>query len=180
MLEPMIHQWVFALPTDTCYGLACRFDDEGGYKKIFELKGRDASKPLALVVETFDDIPKYVEISDTQLEFLKTYPFPFTLLAKPVIPLPVFLEPEKYIFLGLRVAETCIDANFRKSIDFPLFLTSANKSDKPECFTRQEVRMVFGSSVEILWEQSGGQKPSNVFRFLGDTLEIEYKRRNYS
>ncbi len=174
-----MHSQVFAIPTDTCYGLACRFDDQAAYRKIFELKGRDSAKPVALIVETFDDIPKYVEISDTQLEFLKTYPFPFTLLAKPVISIPAFLDPEKYTFLGLRVAEKCVDADIRNSLDLPLFLTSANKSDAPECFTRGEVEEIFGSSVEILWEQSGGQKPSNVFRFIDDSLNIDYKRKNY-
>jgi tRNA A37 threonylcarbamoyladenosine synthetase subunit TsaC/SUA5/YrdC len=100
-------------------------------------------------------------------------------LAKPVISLPDFLDARKYTFLGLRVAKKCVDANIRKLLDFPLFLTSANKSDAPECFTREEVEEIFGSSVEILGITSRGQKPSNVFRFIADSLEMEYKRKNY-
>lgn len=176
---PPMNSRVLAIPTDTCYGLACSFSDQGWYTRIYELKWREEQKPLALVVESFDDIREFVEITDEQLDFLRSYPYPFTLLARPIISLPDFLDPEKYAFLGLRVAEKCIDANIRNNIQFPLFLTSANKAGEKECFTSDEVRGVFGTRVTILWEESAWKKPSNVFSFIGDSLEREYKRRNY-
>lgn len=216
---------VFAIPTDTCYGLACDFHDALGYRKIHELKGRDPKKPFALVVERFEDIEKYARITPDQLDFLRNYPHPFTLLAEPIIPLPDFLDRQRYAFLGLRVAERCLNVNIRSSfrdltgnllkndeiyvktayrsepydcteseetkglnenfafcrdsLSFPLFLTSANRSAEPECFTREQVSAVFGSQVPILGERSGCHLPSDVFFFVGDTLERGYRRKNY-
>jgi L-threonylcarbamoyladenylate synthase len=170
---------ILAIPTDTCYGLACNFDDEVGYQEIYELKWREEGKPLAFVVEKFEDVETYVHITPEQLEFLRNYPYPFTLLAQPKIPIPLFLDPEKYIYFGLRVAEKCIDANICNSISFPLFLTSANKSGQKESYTRWDVMALFGDIVTIFWEKSGWQMPSNIFSFVWDTLEIEYKRKNY-
>ena len=34
------------LPTDTVYGLLCRYDKEDSIEKIYELKKRDKKKPL--------------------------------------------------------------------------------------------------------------------------------------
>lgn len=170
---------ILAIPTDTCYGLACGFYDMSGYWKIHELKGRDPKKPFALVVERFEDIGKYVCVTLDQLDFLRNYPHPFTLLAEPIIPLPDFLDRQRYVFLGLRVAERCLDEDIHKELSFPLFLTSANRSAEPECFTREEVLSVFDSQVTILGERSGCHLPSDIFFFVGDTLERGYRRRNY-
>lgn len=74
---------VFAIPTDTCYGLACRIDDTISYEWIYTLKGRDITKPLAIVVRNFDDVSNFIEITDSERAFLEAYPFPFTILGKP-------------------------------------------------------------------------------------------------
>ncbi len=170
---------IITIPTDTCYGFACSFNDAVWYKQIYNLKWRTQSKPLSLVVKSFQDIPKYVQITQAQLEFLSIYPYPFTLLAKPIISLPWFLPTEAYSYLGIRVWEKCIDLDIHKNISYPLFLTSANWSGEKECYSRQEVLSEFGSDIAILWEESGWNPPSNVFSFIDDTLELEYKRRNY-
>ena len=40
---------VIVFPTDTVYGLGCRIDDKLAIKKIYEIKNRDYSKPLAVL-----------------------------------------------------------------------------------------------------------------------------------
>lgn len=39
---------VIAVPTDTIYGLACLAQNDKSIERIYEIKGRDMSKPLAI------------------------------------------------------------------------------------------------------------------------------------
>ena len=36
-------------PTETVYGLGCRYDDEEALASIYRLKGRDSKVPVALI-----------------------------------------------------------------------------------------------------------------------------------
>ncbi len=50
---------VIAFPTDTVYGVGACIDDLDAIKKIYEIKNRDFSKPLAILTPT-SNIDKYV------------------------------------------------------------------------------------------------------------------------
>lgn len=93
------------LPTDTCYGLAGEFTEQD-YLDIYRLKGRDFDKLLALLVEDFDDMRRYIEISDEQIEFLRDYPHPWSFLGnkKSDFVLPAWMDSNNYQMLSIRVA----------------------------------------------------------------------------
>lgn len=40
---------VIAVPSDTIYGLACSANDAEAIKKLYEIKGRNEEKPVAIV-----------------------------------------------------------------------------------------------------------------------------------
>lgn len=40
---------VIAVPSDTIYGLACDANDSDAIKKLYEIKGRNEEKPVAIV-----------------------------------------------------------------------------------------------------------------------------------
>ncbi len=166
------------LPTDTCYGLAWAFI-ETDYREIYRLKGRDFSKQLALLVKDFDDMKAYIEISDEQIKFLRSYPHPWSFLGKRKwdFPLPLWMDSEKYSMISLRVGENCIDANIRDRMEYPLFLTSANLSWSPESNSLAEAREYF---PEVEWYDGGicDRPPSDIFS-QGENGEIMYLRRNY-
>src|SRR3989344_8865824 len=58
----------FIYPTDTCYGLGCLLSDEEAIEKIYQIKKRDAGKPLSIMVldktmfKRYGQIDKNVEI----------------------------------------------------------------------------------------------------------------------
>ena len=130
------------LPTDTCYGLAGEFTDQD-YINIYQLKGRDFDKLLAILVEDFDDMCRYIEISDEQIEFLRDYPHPWSFLGKKKsdFVLPAWMDTEEYQMLSIRVANVCLKAS--EKLNFPLFLTSANLSGHPESTTLAEALSSF-------------------------------------
>ncbi|MDD2693605.1 MAG: Sua5/YciO/YrdC/YwlC family protein [Candidatus Gracilibacteria bacterium] len=167
---------IFLLPTDTCYGLAGEFTEQD-YQEIYRLKGRDFTKPLAWLVKDYEDLQKYIEITDEQIEFLKKYPRPWSILGKKRedFVLPEFLNPITYEKISLRVAEKCIIADIRDNLSYPLFLTSANISGNPESKTLAEAREYFPGLKGV----DGGicdEPPSDIFEF-GEDGEVKYLRK---
>jgi tRNA A37 threonylcarbamoyladenosine synthetase subunit TsaC/SUA5/YrdC len=140
------------IPTDTCYGLAGVFT-ETDYLEIYQLKGRDFAKPLALLVEDYEDMRQYIEITDEQIEFLRTYHRPWSCLGRRICSLPEWMDADQYSRLSLRVARVCfpIVQPFRhgglaantSTLSFPLYLTSANLSGQSESKTLAEARVSF-------------------------------------
>lgn len=51
---------VIAVPTDTIYGLACLAQNSEAIKRVYEIKGRNGNKPLAICVGEVQDIYKCV------------------------------------------------------------------------------------------------------------------------
>lgn len=49
---------VVAVPTDTIYGLACLAQNAKAIRKIYDIKGRNGQKPLAICVGEIQDIFK--------------------------------------------------------------------------------------------------------------------------
>ena len=166
------------LPTDTCYGLAGDFTLEDFYA-INTLKWRDETKRLALLVEDFGDMKRYVGISDEQISFLREYPHPWSFLGKrnPECILPDYMDRQKYEMISLRIGKNCIHANIRDKLTNPLFLTSANLSGWAESTTLEEATKAF---PWVSWYDGGlcDWAPSDIFS-IGEDGEIVYLRRNY-
>jgi len=51
---------VLGFETDTVWGLGCNPNDEEGVDKIYEIKGRDRSKPLILMSNSLSNLIPYV------------------------------------------------------------------------------------------------------------------------
>ena len=168
------------LPTDTCYWLAWAFT-QVDFDAINTLKWRDDTKRLALLIEDFDDMKNYVMISDEQIQFLKSYPYPWSFLwvRNPNFLIPDWMEASKYEKISLRVAKVCV-SNYElrmKNYEYPLFLTSANLSGQPESTTLQAAQAVF-PGVEGIEGEDCDQLPSDIFS-IDELGNLQYLRRNY-
>lgn len=173
---------IFAIPTDTCFWLGCSFYDEKWYLEIYKLKNRDKNKPLSVVVKDFKELEHITNLNTSQINFLKKYPYPFTILAsvKEDFILPAFLDKNIYSKIAFRVWEKCIPKNILKKIDFPIFLTSANISWKTEVYSGDEIASIFKNKKIIVFPQNINKIPtSNIFEFIWDNLEIQFLRKNY-
>ena len=83
LLEKDIKGKVICFPTDTVYGVGALIEDREAINKIYNLKHRDKSKPLAVLTGT-NNIDKYVlEINNKARQLMNTYwPGALTLIFK--------------------------------------------------------------------------------------------------
>jgi L-threonylcarbamoyladenylate synthase len=64
---------VIVFPTDTVYGVGALYNDLEGIKKIYDLKHRDKTKPLACLAAYTEDILPLVNINNNRSEELMNY-----------------------------------------------------------------------------------------------------------
>lgn len=181
---------IYILPTDTCFWIWCAIYDTKSYHKIYKLKKRDLKKPLAIMVEDFDFLEKYTSLNKEQINFLKNYEKPFSVITScPNIEMMLNLWEDEFVYenkeiyknISFRVANNEIQKNLIKEI-WPIFLTSANISWKPEIYDINNAKEIFAQNKDItfLWENivlDKDIKPSDIIEFIKESLEVKYLRK---
>ncbi|XP_032571648.1 yrdC domain-containing protein, mitochondrial [Drosophila sechellia] len=140
---------VIALPTDTVYGLACDANNETAIQRLYEIKGRDEHKPVAICVHNISALRRFGQAAHLSDELLtRLLPGPLTIVIERTVQLSNrFLNPSTSK-IGIRIP----DFNFMRDLcgvwqEQPLALTSANRSSAPSSLQVSEFRS--------LWPQLG-------------------------
>lgn len=98
--EPVI------VPTDTVYGLVCRYDSKSAVSKIYKFKKRERKKPLILLGYNWKALRKFVSVKRIPQATLKTlkskWPGPLTIIFPASKAVPSFLN-KGYKTVGIRV-----------------------------------------------------------------------------
>lgn len=124
---------VIAFPTETVYGLCCKFDSVEGFEKIAEIKGRDVNKPCQVMTHSLEFFEKYTNVNSNELRVANRFmPGPLTLIVhgkKDMLPAQAV---NKDYGVGVRIPKYDKLLNLLKYLDFPVLTTSVNKSgEKP-------------------------------------------------
>lgn len=146
---------VLMCPTDTVHGLLCDSTNKKAVEKIFKIKKREKTKPLALFVEDIAAAKKLAFISKKQKEFLKkVWPGKVTVILKRK---DVLADREQFSAswqrtvlcnellsgknqtIGLRVPNYKLVNELLKKLKKPIAQTSANISGKPAATRIKEV-----------------------------------------
>lgn len=124
---------VAVFPTDTVYGLACDPQQPAAVERLYELKGRPAERPAAVMffalAFALRALPELRPREHAALEAL--LPGPVTLLLPNRarrFELACALDPDT---LGLRVPKLSRSLSTLQAIDTPLLQSSANRSGEP-------------------------------------------------
>ncbi|XP_061675247.1 yrdC domain-containing protein, mitochondrial [Syngnathoides biaculeatus] len=118
---------VVAVPTDTIYGLACLAQNSGAVRKIYEIKGRNEQKPLAICVGEIHDIYKYCKVNVKEALLSDLLPGPVTLVLERSEILNNELNPFTSL-VGVRIPDCGFIRRLCQMCAEPLALTSANVS----------------------------------------------------
>ena len=162
-------------PTETCYGFAVDVANPQALEKLYKLKGRDAGKPVSIMVVDLEMAKKYGEFSPKALELAKNYwPGPLTILVPRSLNLPENFN-KGHEFVGIRCPDHEFSRELVKSFGFPITTTSANLSGEAPLY---EVELGgFGELAdEIGLVIDGGEiplnKPSTIVKVVGGNVEV--------
>lgn len=120
---------VIALPTDTVYGVACSANDVQAIQKLYELKDRDAEKPVAICVSSIDQLRHYGNASHLPTQLLRQLlPGAVTVVLNKSSNLTnPYLNPG-IAKIGIRIPDYEFIQRVSAAFVAPIALTSANKS----------------------------------------------------
>lgn len=140
---------VYAFETDTVWGFGCAPDDSAAVERIYEIKGRDRSKPLILMCDNLDSLLKYVQdVPQSAMDLMqKAYPGAFTVVLKksPLCPESICAG---FDTVGIRVPNCPWPSKGEV-----LATTSANISNEPPVESYNEALWKFGSVCTVIKPQ---------------------------
>jgi len=161
---------VMAYPTETFYGLGVSGLSSRAVGKVFRLKGRDAQKPLSLIVSGLDMVRELA--GPLPAAFLRAagdhWPGPLTAVLKAAAGVPEWLlGPGRTV--GLRVPPLAWLRRLVDELGAPITATSANRTGEPELAAAAAVLALFEGRIDLLIDggSTPGGRPSTVVDFTG-------------
>lgn len=156
---------VMAYPTDTFYGLGANCFLAQAIQRIYALKKRNLSKPLAVLVSDRDMVrilareipPLFWELTE------RFWPGPLTLVLKASSELPgEMLGPGESV--GIRMPDLSWLQDLISQAASPITATSANISGEKEIEDPEMVKDVFSGKVDLIVDggKTEGILPSTV------------------
>ncbi|XP_078423051.1 threonylcarbamoyl-AMP synthase [Cetorhinus maximus] len=130
---------VVAVPTDTIYGITCLAQNSEAIRRIYEIKGRNEDKPLAICVGNVEDIYKYCNVTVSDQVLRDLLPGPVTLVFQRSDELNKDLNPFTDL-VGVRIPKHPFIQKLAQMCGEPLALTSANLSSQSSTLTSEEFR----------------------------------------
>lgn len=167
LIERVINQKVGTViyPTETFYALGCASNSAYSVERIYELKKRDASLPLLVLVNSWEMLKTYADdLSSKQEAFLqKHWPGALTAVLKTKGNLARELNL-KGNTLGFRMTSSPIAQQIIEAAGQPIVGTSANLSGSSEVTDCQKAVEIFGEGVDLYIDggDTGGTLPSTL------------------
>ncbi|MCD7879327.1 MAG: threonylcarbamoyl-AMP synthase [Candidatus Gastranaerophilales bacterium] len=148
---------VIAFVTDTVWGIGCLPSSKKGVEKIYEIKGRDKTKPLILMSDKKENLIPYLNnISKSAITLMdKYFPGALTIVNEKSNLTPDYITSGKNT-VGIRVPDNIFFQKLCSVIEgHVLATTSANLSNYPSSKNYEQTVNSIGSMVDIVFEDYG-------------------------
>lgn len=144
---------VILIPTETVYGLVCDWEDAAGRERIYQLKGRDHGKPLAMFAADAAMAERFgVRLNAAARRLLERFaPGPITVIAPGSGALAT---------VGLRIPDHPFVLELLRSYGRPLASTSANASGRPNVLCVADALTELTGPVDLAID--GGRRPEDA------------------
>lgn len=148
-----------AFPTDTVYGLGAALDQPAAIDELFTIKGRDATKAIAVLLAGPQDLNQVAQQLSPAAARLAAcfWPGPLTLIVPQRRGLPENLSPLPTV--GVRMPDHPVALRLL-TLTGPLAVTSANLSGAPSTVTASEVLAQLDGCIELILD--GGRTPGGL------------------
>jgi len=161
---------VIAYPTETFYALGADAGNAAAVERIFDIKGRPAPMPIALIVGRQEDIQGLAAVVSPPARLLMQafWPGALTLLFPAAAVLPRLTAGTGKI--GIRVSSHPIAAALSRTLGRPLTATSANLSGEQEASTAGQVNEGLRKGLDAIIDggPTHGQASSTILDVTGE------------
>jgi tRNA threonylcarbamoyl adenosine modification protein (Sua5/YciO/YrdC/YwlC family) len=164
---------VVGIPTDTVYGIGADPFDEIAVTRLYEIKGRDEAKAIAILAADVTQAEAVARLSGPARELAERYwPGPLTLVLPRAAGAPRSLGDPERDTVGVRVPGHPVALGLLRAAG-PLSVTSANRSGEPPVSGSDEAVETLGDLVDLyLPGRSGGGEASTVVDVTGAELRV--------
>ena len=169
----LLHNKVFAFPTETFYGLGGNAFFKEVADRVYNIKERPRNKPL-LVLTTPEWLPSLCLWNDSRIDDLmdEFWPGPLTLI------LPVNCEFPKELqnsdgTLAVRCSSSPVVQKLIELGGFPIIGTSANLTGMPACSTATKVYKQLYKKIDLIID--GGELVEKLASTILDCQNEKFK-----
>jgi L-threonylcarbamoyladenylate synthase len=158
---------VAAIPTDTVWGLVCRYDSLEGKKQIQQAKSQDDDKPFQMLIGAAGQVEMFCDYcSRIFKKFMKAF-WPGALT--------IIVPSSDGSTIGFRLPERQDVRNIIHESGYPLAATSANIHGHPPLNTVDDIREAFEGEIDIILDVPftlSSNLSSTVVKIDGDVFQI--------
>ena len=139
---------VVIVPTDTCYGFSCLYNNKKGIERIIQIKGRSPDKPFSLLFSSVKQLSDYCDLDEKQIDFIASHSQRSSFILKKKEVLKDYF-PE-FSTVCVRIENDSYSLRPTYLVWGPIITTSVNLSWERILKTREEILEVF-ADVEDLY-----------------------------
>ena len=163
---------VILYPTDTIWGIGCDATNEKAVHLIYEIKKREDSKSMIILVADERDVLQYVAAPDPEVfDFIEEQTRPVTIIFEHALGLPDNLVAEDGS-IAVRIVRDEFCRHLIKRLRKPIVSTSANISGQtsPKNFSEvsEEIKTVVGHIVKWRQDDTTLAQPSQIIKWNND------------
>lgn len=142
---------IIVYPTETLYGLGADPLDSEAIKRLYEIKGREADKPIPYLIKDQEMLATLVdEIPPIGRQLMERYwPGPLTLIFQATEGLPPPLRGEAGT-IGVRISAHPIARLIVEAVNAPLTSTSANPAGTGDLIDARSIAEILGDEVDLI------------------------------
>jgi len=161
------HHGVILLPTETVYGLVCRWDSATAREKIYQLKLRDHNKLLAMFADSAAAAQNFGAVLNPAAKLLFQHFTPGGIT--------IITPAQNGGTVGVRVPDHPLVLALLKHLPYPLASTSANLSGTPAALSVQMALATLNGTPDLVID--GGALPpdslaSTVVNTVAEPVKI--------
>jgi len=163
---------IILYPTDTIWGIGCDATNEKAVRLIYEIKKREDSKSMIILVADERDVLQYVAAPDPEVfDFIEEQTRPVTIIFEHALGLPDNLVAEDGS-IAVRIVRDEFCRHLIKRLRKPIVSTSANISGQtsPKNFSEvsEEIKTVVGHIVKWRQDDTTLAQPSQIIKWNND------------
>ena len=170
---------IILYPTDTIWGIGWDATNEDAVKRVYELKHREDSKAMLVLLDDVGKLASYVEVPDVAYELLEVNDKPMTIIYPNAKNLAKNLIAQDRT-IGIRITSEIFTKALLYRFRKPIVSTSANISGEssPKCFAEisEAVKSAVDYVVDFRQEETSNPAPSSIIK-LGVGGEIQIIRK---